>query len=194
MTEIYPSLLLFWQFLFQIILHLWALFFAAQILFKKKLPGCSSSSQISFQCRPQHNCFQLYNILPKYYFGIQLESQNPPHKHTATRLWFWFVTTETSTQSDGCRVAAMLVLAGKRPTLRSSDSQTHTNTQAHTLFLSLRLSRQGGWVGSMCVCVCGSVKQAKVTVTWHWWNNYESKTGLTGSSPCPSTICQLSLT
>lgn len=125
--------------------------------FKKKLPGCSSSSQISFQCRPQHNCFQLYNILPKYYFGIQLESQNPPHKHTATRLWFWFVTTETSTQSDGCRVAAMLVLAGKRPTLRSSDSQTHTNTQAHTLFLSLRLSRQGGWVGSMCVCVCVAV-------------------------------------
>lgn len=109
--------------------------------------------------------FPVVQHLAKIYFGIQLESQNPPHKHTATRLWFWFVTTETSTQSDGCRVAAMLVLAGKRPTLRSSDSQTHTNTQAHTLFLSLRLSRQGGWVGSMCVCVCGSVKQAKVTVT-----------------------------
>lgn len=68
----------------------------------------------------------------------------------------------------------------------------HTHTHAHSP--SLTPQGSAGRAGGGALCVCDSVKQARMTVTWHWWNNYESKTGLTGSSPCPSTICQLSLT
>lgn len=83
--------------------------------------------------------------------------------HTATRLWRWFVTTETSTQSDGCCLAAMLVLAGKRPTLRSSDSQTRTQTHTHTH--SLLKAQQAGWEwdGWLCVCVTALSRRG-----WQW--------------------------
>lgn len=54
-------------------------------------------------------------------------------------------------QSDGRCVAAMLVLAGKRPTLRSSDSQTHTNTSP---LAPPGSGRQGGRDLRVCVRQC----------------------------------------
>ena len=60
-------------------------------------------------------------------------------------------------QSDGRRVAVMLVLAGKRPTPRSSDSQTRTHKNAPSFSPQGSADRAGG----VCVCVCVCVRACK---------------------------------
>lgn len=117
--------------------------------------------------RPQHTSVaSCRTSRPGLYFGIQLEkspSTTPTHCHKAVvlvcyhgdkrvkrRLLFW---------------QPMLVLAGKRPTLRSSDSQTHT----HTRSLSLRPCRPSGWGWwgwwGRSVCACVTVLSRR---GWQW--------------------------
>lgn len=115
------------------------------------------------------------------------------HRHKAVVLvcyqWDEHAGRRLLFGSDAC--------LGKQTANAEVEWQPDTHTYAQTL------SPQGS-AGRVGVCVCGGgdslfvcatvLSRRRVTVTWHWWNNYESKTGLTGSSPCPSTICQLSLT
>lgn len=70
----------------------------------------------------------LYNTLTLFWYSITLASLHSLDK-LPQGCGTLVVTTEMSMQRDGCCLAGMFVLAGKQPTLRSSDSQTHAHTQ-----------------------------------------------------------------